>query len=85
MPSEKYLSITYLMCFVFSKRNAIQIIYLLCKNVKKVDRLQPNDKCKERNNSVSHLTETKFVTSRESSGRTLYTFKTEKSRRNIHI
>ena len=70
MPSEKYLSITYLMCFVFSKRNAIQIIYLLCKNVKKVDRLQPNDKCKERNNSVLHMKETKFVTSIESSGRT---------------
>ena len=34
------------------KRKTIQVIHLLCINVKKVDRSQPDDKCKERNNSV---------------------------------
>ena len=55
-------------------RNAIQVIHLLCINVKRENRVQPSDKCKERNNSVLHLMETKFVTSGESPGITPYIF-----------
>ena len=56
-----------------------------CVNFKKVDRFQPSDKCKERNNSVLHLKETKFVTSRESSGITPFTFqKSNKPIKNVH-
>lgn len=42
MLPEKYLSTSYLKCFVFKKRNAIQVIYLLGINVKKVDGLRKN-------------------------------------------
>ena len=84
MLSEKYLNTTSLICYYFRKRNAVRIIYLLCINVKKVERLQPNNKCKERNNSVLYLTEIKFVTSRANSGGTPYTFK-KKNRWNLSI
>ena len=52
----------------------MQVKYLLSINVENVDSIQRNDKCKERNNSVLHLTGKTFVTSRESSPRTHYTF-----------
>ena len=52
----------------------IQVNYLLRINVENVDSIQRNDKCKERNNSVLHLTGKTFVVSRERSGRTSYTF-----------
>ena len=63
MLSEKYLNTTYLICYYFRKRNAIRIIYLLCINVKKVERLQPNNKCKKQKqlslvfdgNKICHL------------------------------
>ena len=85
MPSEKYLSTAHLMCFLFRQKKRYSVIYLRCKNVKKVDRIQTKDKCKERDNTALHLTETKFVTSRGTSGRTPYTFnKKNKSMKHLN-
>lgn len=80
----KYISTTYLMCFGFRQKERCSG-HISPINLKKVDRLQPNDKCKERSNSVLHLTDTKFVTSRESSGITPYTLKRKRNRGNIFI
>ena len=74
MPSVVLIKCTLLL----DRRNAIQVIYLLCKNVKKVDRSRPNDQCKERNNSVLHLKETKSVILRETYVITPNTFKKRK-------
>ena len=73
------------MCFGFRQKERCSGHISRCINLKKVDRLQPNDKCKERSNSVLHLTDTKFVTSRESSGITPYTLKRKRNRGNIFI
>ena len=81
----KYISTTYLMCFGFRQKERCSGHISPMYKFEEVDRLQPNDKCKELNNSVLHLTDTKFVTSRESSGITPYTLKRKRNRGNIFI
>ena len=61
-------------------------LYISYINMKKVDPSQLNDKCKERKNLVLHLTDTKFVTSREKFWyNSLHFLKRKRNRGNISI